>query len=484
MGMKNKSQSKQVVALRTDSDGRVEYEAVLGHSAGSTVFARPEHAKSAKFTPEELLRPSQEEAAATAEKTRQELEKIVGVRVKTTHITEPTVTKQENTPTYIKYTPSQSSQAFNSGAKTRTIRMVEAQVDPMEPPKFKSVKAPRGPSSPPAPVMHSPPKKLSQQDHLDWKIPPCISNWKNNKGFTIALDKRLAADGRGLQDTQISDRFARLSESLNIAESEAREEIKKRNEFQKMMLEREKSQQERKLMEIAEQARASKSHVSQAPDNVVPGSIEEYELESREEEKKGREKLLEDQRRDLIREHRMNKYKGQRGEAERDVTEAMALGMKTGPARGDAEALFDKRLFNQTEGLDQGFGQEEDYNLYAKPLFSGEHLGSLYRPKGDSETYGMSEEDMEKIAKTDRFQPDKGFSGTERTAGTKSEPRNKPIEFEKEKDVFGMEQLFSAAKSSSHVKDSLNAIGGSRDSSGGKRFVEASNDGDSKRQRK
>jgi SNW domain-containing protein 1 len=31
-------------------------------------------------------------------------------------------------------------------------------------------------------------------------IPPCISNWKNNKGFTIPLDKRLAADGRGLQD--------------------------------------------------------------------------------------------------------------------------------------------------------------------------------------------------------------------------------------------------------------------------------------------
>ena len=27
-----------------------------------------------------------------------------------------------------------------------------------------------------------------------------ILNWKNNKGFTIPLDKRLAADGRGLQD--------------------------------------------------------------------------------------------------------------------------------------------------------------------------------------------------------------------------------------------------------------------------------------------
>ena len=35
--------------------------------------------------------------------------------------------------------------------------MVEAQVDPMEPPKFKTnKKIPRGPPSPPAPVMHSP----------------------------------------------------------------------------------------------------------------------------------------------------------------------------------------------------------------------------------------------------------------------------------------------------------------------------------------
>jgi len=36
-------------------------------------------------------------------------------------------------------------------------------------------------------------------DQQAWKIPPCISNWKNVGGYTIPLDKRLAADGRGLQ---------------------------------------------------------------------------------------------------------------------------------------------------------------------------------------------------------------------------------------------------------------------------------------------
>lgn len=38
---------------------------------------------------------------------------------------------------YIRYTPSQQGLAFNSGAKQRVIRMVEAQKDPMEPPRFK-----------------------------------------------------------------------------------------------------------------------------------------------------------------------------------------------------------------------------------------------------------------------------------------------------------------------------------------------------------
>ena len=47
--------------------------------------------------------------------------------------------------------------------------------------------------------MHSPPRNITAKDQQDWKIPPCISNWKNPKGYTIPLDKRLAADGRGLQ---------------------------------------------------------------------------------------------------------------------------------------------------------------------------------------------------------------------------------------------------------------------------------------------
>ena len=52
--------------------------------------------------------------------------------------------------------------------------------------------------------MYSPTLKLTVKlkEQQDWKIPPSISNWKNAKGYTIPLDKRLVADGRGLQQVR------------------------------------------------------------------------------------------------------------------------------------------------------------------------------------------------------------------------------------------------------------------------------------------
>ena len=47
-------------------------------------------------------------------------------------------------PTFIRYTPDTSAPGFNPNARQRVIRMVEAQVDPMEPPKFKHRKVARG----------------------------------------------------------------------------------------------------------------------------------------------------------------------------------------------------------------------------------------------------------------------------------------------------------------------------------------------------
>lgn len=71
---------------------------------------------------------------------------------------------------YVRYTPSTQAVAFNSGSKQRIIKIMEAQKDPMEPPKFKmNQKIPRGPPSPPAPVLHSPTRKVGVSPVSWWR---------------------------------------------------------------------------------------------------------------------------------------------------------------------------------------------------------------------------------------------------------------------------------------------------------------------------
>ncbi|KAL7298193.1 hypothetical protein TKK_0009188 [Trichogramma kaykai] len=163
-----------------------------------------------------LQKSSAEEVEESTEATKNALEKIISNKIAAAM---PVRRAEKLGPVqYIRYTPSQQGQSFNSGAKQRVIRMVEAQVDPMEPPKFKiNKKIPRGPPSRPTPVMHSPTRKVTVKEQKEWKIPPCISNWKNAKGYTIPLDKRLAADGRGLQQVHIHENFTKLAEALYIA---------------------------------------------------------------------------------------------------------------------------------------------------------------------------------------------------------------------------------------------------------------------------
>ena len=79
------------------------------------------------------------------------------------------------------------------------------------------------------------------------------------QGYTIPLDKRLAADGRGLQTTVINDKFASLSEALFTAESKAREAITLRAAMQKELLLKEKSKKESELRELAMKARMEKA---------------------------------------------------------------------------------------------------------------------------------------------------------------------------------------------------------------------------------
>ncbi|KAI3864907.1 hypothetical protein MKW92_048023 [Papaver armeniacum] len=106
--------------------------------------------------------------------------------------------------------------------------------------------------------MQSPPRPLTVKDYQDFKIPPCISNWKSPKGYTIPLDKRLAADGRGLQEIKFNDNFAKLAETLYVAEEKARVSVAMRRKVEKEMLLREKERKERDLGHLAQKARSER----------------------------------------------------------------------------------------------------------------------------------------------------------------------------------------------------------------------------------
>lgn len=476
--------------------------------------------------------------------------------------------------------------------------MVEAQVDPLEPPKHKIKKVPKGGGSPPVPVLHSPPRNLTVKDQQAWKIPPCISNWKNARGYTIPLDKRLAADGRGLQDVTINNKFASLSESLYIAERKAAEDLRIRNQIRKKMAMKEKEDKEKELREMANKARmeragiltgnnttntndisgndrneqqnnelsddfddddddndrndrndnkekdnhnknrsvspkqqsrnqrsrsspspsSSRSSRSKSPSKSPSRSrsrsnsnsrgsgknrsdnrrsrsrsdsrgrererggrsnsksesesdIDDYESrreksynkerhhndrskspirtkksnydsgghrynnknssrnrqrssssernhqrknnkdqnKNHDEERGGRygetdeektarlqrERLRIERRKERERELRLENMKGTMRknkidrDMNRDVSEKIALGMHKGSGQLGGEAMYDARLFNQSSGMDSGFGLDDEYNTYSKPLFDRQAADSIYRPKrDDSDIYG------------------------------------------------------------------------------------------------
>ncbi|KAK3006805.1 hypothetical protein RJ639_015766 [Escallonia herrerae] len=180
------------------------------------------------------------------------------------------VPTQSSDSKFIKYKPSQQSAAFNSGECERIIRMVEMPVDPLEPPKFKYKRVPKASGSPPVLIMHSPPRPVTVKDQQDWEIPPCISNWKNPKGYTIPLDKRLAADGRGLQEVQINDNFAKLSEALYVAEQKAREAVEMRSKVQKERILKEKERKEQELRALAQKARSERTGAAPAAAVSMP----------------------------------------------------------------------------------------------------------------------------------------------------------------------------------------------------------------------
>lgn len=392
-----------------------------------------------------MSKPSEEATAENSERTRLALDAMLQAKAAQVHGVLEKAVADKKDPTYIRYTPSSQGAAQASGATNRVIRMVEAPVDPMEPPNFKHKRVPRGPPSPPAPVMHSPPRKITVQDQQDWKIPPCISNWKNIKGYTIPLDKRLAADGRGMQEVQISDNFASLSEALYVAERSAREEVEKRATIQKRIATKDKESKEHELRSLAHAAREERAHAP--PATMMAEGEPGVDWAERDE-------LRGERKRERERERRMESKDGKRSQmtrgAERDISEQFALGQA---APNSTETLYDQRLFNQSEGVASGFtGEDDAYNVYDKALFKGGAAAdAIFRPtKSADEDWGEEDAAAANVLKDARFKPgDKAFDGTGTEPGGRAEScRGRPVEFEADStaDPFGLDDFLCEAK--------------------------------------
>lgn len=285
LGMGKKKQTSNALAVQLDSAGQVRFDSIVkqGSNKNKIVYSRFTDLLPKQVTEEDpsLLRPDEETVNEVTEKTRRALDAIVSAKISAAM---PVKAAEKTGPDqYIRYTPSQQSEDFNSGAQQRIIRMVEVQRDPMSPPRFKiNTKIPKGPPSPPAPVLHSPTRKVTVKEQQEWKIPPCISNWKNPKGYTIPLDKRLAADGRGLQSVHINENFSKLAEALYIADRKARESIEMRAKMEKTLAEKEKAKKEEDLKRLADEIRQQRSGIKPVKDDK--------ELKEREEIRKEQER--------------------------------------------------------------------------------------------------------------------------------------------------------------------------------------------------
>lgn len=420
MGKKGASTSN-ALAVQVDSEGKVQYDAIArqGHSQGRIIHTSfkdliplRQRADAGEI---DLARPDKDAVAASTEKTKHALAALVSGAVAAQRPKNVNVGNR-NDPTFVRYTP--ASQMGDNGQKQdRIMKIVERQRDPMEPPKFKHKKIPRGPPSPPPPVMHSPPRKLTAEDQEMWKIPPPVSNWKNPKGFTVPLDKRLAADGRGLQDVTINDKHAQFAEAVKMAERHAREEVQQRALMQQRLAEKEKAQKDENLRALAQKAREERagagggrrrspdSRDSRSRSRSYSGSDSASDSEDsdiRERENARRERRKEEERK--LRQNRMGaerRVQVMAREQNRDISEKIALGLAK-PTQSK-ETMYDSRLFNQSSGFDSGFNED---NHYDKPLFAAQDaISSIYRPRANMEDDDpeAGDKEMAKIQKTSRF---------------------------------------------------------------------------------
>lgn len=422
--------SRQLVESRLvpdrTSDGALDYSGTIarqGHSKDRYIHSsysalipiRSQSERNIGSTEDlRLERPSSQELALTAQSTKEALEKL---SQSSTNNGKKADSKQV---THIKY-----ATATRGGRPGRTtmIKMVDAQEDPFAPAKFKHTKVPAGPPSPPAPVLRSPPRKVTAEEQKEWSIPPSISNWKNPKGFTIAVDKRVAADGRGSEQVTFSDKKAQFAEALALADKAAREQIREKQALKQAMAEQEAQSREERLRELARKAREerhNRQQSSEAPDEpMTEGERQRWKdrsLRLKEAETEVRMSRMGNDRRAKA----LAKSEG------REISDKVALGVAR-PSQVSGDSRFDSRLFSQAP-VSSRISEDQ---VYDKSLFAAhEAVRSIYKPRLGTNINASQDDnddgaiDIGSITKDDRFGLKRNHESVDREIG--------PVQFERD----------------------------------------------------
>ncbi|KAI3382421.1 hypothetical protein SNEBB_000618 [Seison nebaliae] len=498
MGETKRGASSNALSLQMDASGDIKYDTLLrqGSSSNKNKIIYSKYSDMAtkndlidddELYESELLRPSEDVVEDITQKTKEKLDSIV--EEKRSNVLPTKLADKRTDASYYRYTPIQNGVNFNSNCSQRIVRISNVQRDPLSPPRFKLTdKIPAAPPSPPAPVLHSPPRKITAKEQQDWKIPPCISNWKNARGYTIPLDKRIAADGRRLISSKCSEKLFQMTNALDIADKKVREEVEYRMKRQEMLDQKKKDIQEDQLRRLAKNARNQRAQLTSNYDESNRGKITDYgdsssssssssddddndddddirkkkrnemddddinyekkkkkkissDLSSSDnEEVKDKNQLEEDEkRRNLLRKQKQRERKqqlalernnpkyGKKFDAinkTRDISEQIALGLPH--VQKKKEDDFDTRLIAMNEGISTGFGDEDAYNVYDEPWRKETNAANvIYRPTKQSNVDKIVDE-IERIENEKKFVSETHFSGADADL-----TRNGPVQFER-----------------------------------------------------
>lgn len=255
------------------------------------------------------------------------------------------------------------------------VRIAEKRNDPLDPSHFRNRKPITLQNEDPDPILTEPIQKLTQEEEDYWRVPTCVSNWRNPAGYVIPMDKRVGADARRFEQPGLSDKFSNLAKALDIASSSINESIAQRSMIERQLQQKKKREEEEKMREEARRINEQKRQLNRAK-NSEEKKIDEILEEAREQRKRMTRKM---------RSSRANENGSLL--SSRDTSAQVPLGVAVTTHTVDDE--FDAQLFDKSGGVDVGYQDEDNYDVYDKPLFANAEL-KTYVPFGDDRKYSES----------------------------------------------------------------------------------------------